>query len=1344
MTFNPTDLGGFGGDFAGNVAANFLNFTLKSLARVGGGDPEAKAVLAAQQRAVQAAADRVLPHDDDANPALRAAAIEALQSILATPAVSEALVEACTLGRGDVDELTHLAERAGLDPTTLPFAWCDFLLAFLGAFQREIWREASRGGSPLLGRVALGELFRLRTALTRRVEPADDRVDYLVQSLLEVGRGLPFKDYLLEYKQFLAEYLGRAGRPKPFGGRAFELQALDDWLADPNAAGRLLLAAPAGRGKSALIAHWVRQLPRDIALIFVPVSLRFQTADPTSFLPAMALKLAQLHGIALDDATVWNPTACRNAISALLQRSLPDGRLLLLVVDGLDEASGGFHWGGLIPTETPSNVRIVVSARQLALDDRSGGWLTRLAWDGFAEAVRPLELPGLDPHEVAEVLDGMGLTPLDPATRAERAQEVWRLTAGDPLLVGLYAEQLWRQEQDVRAPPWRIEDLRRIDPGLKAFFERWAQDQEALWGGAEPWSDATVRAVLAVLAQALGPMMLDDLREVCRRAFNLRLGAARAFLAPLTRFVVGDGTQHGLVLAHPRLNEFFASAEFIGADERDTVEAAFLAWGEAVVAALNAGLQEPERTPAYLLRHHSSHLIQSCAPRGAFHALLGGGWAIACERADPTFRGLLNDVQRAWDNLAADPQDLAAQARCLLFFGSLQSPYQLPPSPIFAAAIKLGELTARQVLNILAFGVDRSDFDERAEQLAPVLASTLGPELADLIDLRPPMIGKVRALAALATACSGPERIRIGDRAVRAARTCSDDFERLCAGALVLPFRGGDAARDAAEIAADLAEADSRRVSPDVVAALAPYAPETAADLAAAGVWRYFVLAGFAPDPAGRRMMALVSEAKRHALIADALARSLEDDLKDHGAVLAIVSPALDADQRQAAWAKVRAAPLEKRLVLLSQLIDQTLAAAIPDLAITILEALRNSGGAWGSLAFVDWAPLLAVLPESERATVVSRILETFGHHSGSSNWLDLTAQLLPHLSAEQSAQTVVIAVRKGRLHHDQSALLQSLGGLLPLITGPARDAAERRLTDRVDLYLAERPLSEDSRRTVLALPLLSLASPTLASVIAEELYATHLAAPPGHIAQLCQIMAYLGPATRPSALRIMQDWIAALDWAPSEPSLMEAAEPWIGRAAIETAAQRMVRQAAAEPEPQLAAFSLAHLLRFLDPASAQSLSSNVFSRALAEADWDDQWCFVVRSCLPHLDEETVATTVFPAAMQRPYTQDNRLSLVLDTADRSHGETRLAILRRALDMVAPHEWPIERLPLVLQALAPEHQSDLISDVLRTHVADRRVRQLRVLDALAPWIVASGDRAGEDLFAALWDVSAWWP
>lgn len=54
---------------------------------------------------------------------------------------------------------------------------------------------------------------------------------------------------------FLDHYLGTAERPVPFGGRDVELANLDAWL---DGAGRpyRLLVAPAGRGKSALLAHW--------------------------------------------------------------------------------------------------------------------------------------------------------------------------------------------------------------------------------------------------------------------------------------------------------------------------------------------------------------------------------------------------------------------------------------------------------------------------------------------------------------------------------------------------------------------------------------------------------------------------------------------------------------------------------------------------------------------------------------------------------------------------------------------------------------------------------------------------------------------------------------------------------------------------------------------------------------------------------------------------------------------------------------------------------------------------------------------------------------------------------
>ena len=261
-------------------------------------------------------------------------------------------------------------------------------------------------------------------------------------------------------------------------------------------------------------------------------------------------------------------------------------------------------------------------------------------------------------------------------------------------------------------------------------------------------------------------------------------------LAPLSQFVVGNGAAQGFALSHPRLNEFFASPDFAGANDLEVVGAAFLGWGAETANRLNAGELPAERSPSYLLRHYGHHLSQSKIPSKAFSKLLGKGWAEAWYTLDPSYRGLLSDVQRSWDAFAADPcSRIGDQVRCLLYFGSLQSPYQLPPSAVFAAALDAGTLTSNQVLNILSFGIDRSDFDERAEQLAGILTGEAGVALADLLDLRPPMIGKVRALAALANELQGADRVRIADRATRAARSCADPFEHLCAAALVLPFR---------------------------------------------------------------------------------------------------------------------------------------------------------------------------------------------------------------------------------------------------------------------------------------------------------------------------------------------------------------------------------------------------------------------------------------------------------------------------------------------------------------------------------------------------------------------------
>ena len=58
-------------------------------------------------------------------------------------------------------------------------------------------------------------------------------------------------------EQFIASYLGTPKKPVPFGGRGPMLDRLEKWLSNPASPRRLLLHAPAGRGKSALVVHWL-------------------------------------------------------------------------------------------------------------------------------------------------------------------------------------------------------------------------------------------------------------------------------------------------------------------------------------------------------------------------------------------------------------------------------------------------------------------------------------------------------------------------------------------------------------------------------------------------------------------------------------------------------------------------------------------------------------------------------------------------------------------------------------------------------------------------------------------------------------------------------------------------------------------------------------------------------------------------------------------------------------------------------------------------------------------------------------------------------------------------------
>lgn len=118
------------------------------------------------------------------------------------------------------------------------------------------------------------------------------------------------------------------------------LEHLDDWLGDSAAPRRLLLCAPAGRGKSALLVRWLPLLGDRWHLIFLPTSVRFGTNHAELFYHALAARLARLLGIELRPPDADPVSYYQGFAIDLLRRVGEVDRAVLLVIDGLDEAAG--------------------------------------------------------------------------------------------------------------------------------------------------------------------------------------------------------------------------------------------------------------------------------------------------------------------------------------------------------------------------------------------------------------------------------------------------------------------------------------------------------------------------------------------------------------------------------------------------------------------------------------------------------------------------------------------------------------------------------------------------------------------------------------------------------------------------------------------------------------------------------------------------------------------------------------------------------------------------------------------------------------------------------------------
>lgn len=490
------------------------------------------------------------------------------------------------------------------------------------------------------------------------------------------GINLLLYDYDQRIQNFLTEYLGSDASPVPFGGRDEALSLLDGWLAETTP--YLLLAAPAGRGKSALLVRWLDSLiaREDLALAFVPISIRFGTNMERAFYAALAARLAFLHGDDIPASPETSTAVYRGLVNDYLTKPLKKGRVLLVVLDGLDEAADWQSGADFMPSELPAGVRVVVSARFLAGDSDSIPWLHRLNWERKGLAAAPSLVP-LDQAGVADVLLKMGC-PLDKLSHdVDIVTELYRLSEGDPLLVGLYVGDLWAKGEAVaRLKP---KDLAGIQPGYKGYFDRWWGDQKKLWGKDKPWLEKHVRSVRKLLAGALGPLFLPDIHALAPKLESDYIADA---LDILQRFVIGDNKTRGYTLSHPKLGQYFWEA--LTPTEQTQIENHFLTWGESIIDALIHEKLKPANTPHYLLQYYGTHLERGHAIVEKFLPFITYPyWHQAWIAYEGANGGYLQYVIQTWNICRKDDQEkikngekplyLSAQIKCALIKSSFHS-----------------------------------------------------------------------------------------------------------------------------------------------------------------------------------------------------------------------------------------------------------------------------------------------------------------------------------------------------------------------------------------------------------------------------------------------------------------------------------------------------------------------------------------------------------------------------------------------------------------------------------------------------------------------------------------------
>jgi hypothetical protein len=629
----------FGGGIAEDAAWDAVKFVSRRLERYVLGEPEERTLLRLRQEALHDVIDCA-----GSDAALSEHTGSVVERLFGEQAVAALLLNALlTHDTTPLQQLSATAVTLGFEPDQIYLPGIgDFAAVvehYRSALGSRISNEARKSSSPIFNLVTLAK----------------------IDSLLERAR-FHAGGHPEAVRRFMAHYVGDGDREVPFCGRDSELAQLSAWLNDQHGKGALLVTAPAGRGKSALLVRWLlAEVDRtDIEgphILFVPISQRFQTHTSEIAPMLLAAQVGSLYG---QDPP--RPASAADLIDfscRLLRQPPTDSRRVVVVFDGLDEASGWSVGSALMPLPA-AHLKVVAATRLLPGDRNEDSWLRRLDWAGRAITI---SLEGLSVSDLAQLIDRLpGVN--DLSRKVLLANLLFEKTKGDPLLVELWVTKLLTVGP---ITDQTLALLRTAEPDLGGIFAVWLELQRTAWGGDHVLREQAARSMLRCFAVAYGPLTSEDLQHIDPEQFPDSLAVSDTASA-LGRFVAGDAITIGLTFCHPRLTSYFRE-EALSPSEVSKYLDRITAY---CVRAFDAWQQSSAPLSKYVVRHIAAHLEFASQHRKRFYALASERWLAAWTQILGETAGFIDDVTRVARAAGRDGA-IAEQVRANLVLASMRS-----------------------------------------------------------------------------------------------------------------------------------------------------------------------------------------------------------------------------------------------------------------------------------------------------------------------------------------------------------------------------------------------------------------------------------------------------------------------------------------------------------------------------------------------------------------------------------------------------------------------------------------------------------------------------------------------